>query len=222
MSGTRAKLLQAAAEVIREQGVAAASARTIAAQAEVNQALIFYHFGTVSELLEAACRQAVDEAADFYRDRLARVTTLTGLLELGRELHERERAAGNVAMMAQLMSGAMRDPVLARAAGYAMSRWTAEIETVVARVLSGSPLGEVADTGGLARAISASFIGLELYDGVDADGAAKALDSLERLGVLVEVVNDLGPAARRALRSKLKGVGAVASSRRRAGVGRGR
>lgn len=206
MNATRAKLLAAAADTVREHGAAAASARVIAARAEVNQALIFYHFGTVSDLLEAACRHAVDDAADHYREQFARVTSLPGLLEVGRELHERERAVGNVAMMAQLMSGAGGDPALARAACYAMSVWIAEIEQVVNRVLRDSPLFEITDTAGVARAISASFIGLQLYDGIDADGAAHALDSLERLAVLVEVVNDLGPIARRALRSKIKGV----------------
>lgn len=210
MSDTRAKLLAAAADTVREQGAAGASARVIAARAGVNQALVFYHFGTVSELIEAACRHAVDEAAGYYRQQFARVTSLPGLLQVGRELHERERATGNVAMMAQLMSGAGRDPVLARAASYAMSVWTAQIETVLARVLRDSPLAEITDSAGLARAVSASFIGLELYDGVDAEGAAHALDSLERLGVLVDVVNDLGPLARRALRSKLKGSKAAA------------
>lgn len=205
MNATRAKLLAAAADTVREQGAAAASARVIAARAGVNQALIFYHFGTVSDLLEAACCHAVDEAAGHYREQFARVTSLSGLLAIGRELHERERAIGNVAMMAQLMSGAGGDPALARAARYAMSVWAAEIEQVVDRVLRDSPLVEITDTAGIARAVSASFIGLQLYDGVDAAGAALALDSLERLAVLVEVVDDLGPIARRALRSKLKG-----------------
>jgi AcrR family transcriptional regulator len=204
MSDTRTRLLTAAADTLREDGVAGASARTIAGRAGVNQALVFYHFGTVSELLDAACRRAVDDAAGHYRERFAQVTSLPGLLRLGRELHERERAAGNVAMMAQLMSGAGKDPLLAGAARYAMSVWTAEIESVVHRVLKDSPLAEIADSAGLSGAVSASFIGLELYEGIDAQGAAHALDSLEQLGVLVEVVNDLGPIARRALRSKLK------------------
>ncbi|HEX8095775.1 TetR/AcrR family transcriptional regulator [Jatrophihabitans sp.] len=209
MNATRAKLLAAAADTLREDGAAGASARGIAGRAGVNQALIFYHFKTVSELLDAACRHAVDEAVEHYRNQFAAVTSLPGLLAVGRELHQRERAIGNVAMMAQLMSAAGNDPVLAGAARYAMRVWTAEVESVVERVLRGSPLAEVADSAGLARAVSASFIGLELYEGVDADGAAHALDSLERLGVLVEVVNDLGPIARRALRSKLKGAAVV-------------
>jgi AcrR family transcriptional regulator len=214
MSDTRAKLLEAAADTVRERGAAGASARVIAGRAGVNQALIFYHFGTVSELVDAACRRAVDEAAAHYREQFARVTSLPGLLQVGRELHQRERAIGNVAMMAQLMSGGGNDPVLAVAARYAMSVWVAEIEPVVARVLRDSPLAEIVDSAGVARALSASFIGLELYEGVDAAGAEQALDALERLGVLVEVVNDLGPIARRALRAKLRGVRATAATPR--------
>jgi AcrR family transcriptional regulator len=205
VSGTRDSLLEAAAAALREDGAAAASARTIAARAGVNQALVFYHFGTVSELIEAACRQAVDEAAGHYRQQFAGVTSLTGLLEIGRELDQRERAAGNVAMMAQLMSGAAHDPVLASASRYAMDVWAAELEPVLERLLSGSPLAELVDGPGLTRALSASFIGLQLYQDVDADGAARALESLEHLAVLVDVVNDLGPVARRAVRSRLRG-----------------
>lgn len=203
MSDTRQKLLDAAAAAVREQGAAGASARAIAGRAGVNQALVFYHFGTVSELVEAACRQRVDEAVAHYREQFAEVTTLSALLGVGRELNVRERAAGNVAMMAQLMSGAAHDPVLAGAARYALDLWATEIERVVARVLRDNPLAEVVDGPGLARAASAAFIGLELYEGVDADGAARALDALEQLTLLAEVVSDLGPVARRALRFKL-------------------
>lgn len=204
MSDTRTKLLDAAADIVREQGAAGASARAIAARAGVNQALVFYHFETVRKLIDAACRRAVDEAAGRYREQLAAVTSLVGLLDVGRELHRQERDAGNVALMAQLMSGAGRDPVLAEAARYAMDVWVGEIEPVVERALHDSPLAASIDTVGLARAVSASFLGLELYEGVDPQGAASALDAVQLLGVLVEVVDDLGPLVRLALRAKLR------------------
>jgi AcrR family transcriptional regulator len=197
-------LLTAAAQSLREDGMSGLSARAIAARAEVNQALIFYHFGTVGQLVDAACRQAVDESAEFYREQFLSVNSLTELLALGRELHVRERAIGNVAMMAQLMSGAQADSALADAARYAMGRWNLEIETVVRRVLQGNPLADITDPAGVARAISAGFIGLELYEGIDAEGADLALGSLEQLGLLVDVMNDLGPIARRALRAKVR------------------
>jgi AcrR family transcriptional regulator len=204
MSDTRAKLLDAAARTVSTDGLAAASARAIAARAQVNQALVFYHFGTVGELVEAASRQRVADSVEHYRERFGAITTLSELLAVGRELHERERAAGNVALMAQLMSGGQHDPVLARAARHAMDTWTAEVQAVLTRVLASSPLADVMDLAGLAKAITAGFIGLELLEGVDPAAAAAALDALERLGVLVEVVNDLGAVGRRALRTKLR------------------
>jgi AcrR family transcriptional regulator len=203
---TRAKLLASTAEVLRGRGIAGISARTIAAHAGVNQALVFYHFGTVAELIDAACRHAVDESADSYREQLAAVTSLTELLALGRALHAQERQTGNVALMAQLMSGAQQDETLAASAKYAMERWNLEVEPVVRRVLRRSPLAEVIDAAGFARAVSAGFIGLELYEGVDPDGAEQALSALETLGILVEAMDDLGPIPRRALRAKLKRV----------------
>lgn len=156
---------------------------------------------SVSDFLMAT---NVDDSVAYYRERFATVRTLSELLAVGRDLHKRERVAGNVALMAQLMSGGQHDPVLARAARYAMTPWTAEVEAVVARVLAGSPLADVTNVTGLAQAITAGFIGLELFEGVDPDAAASALDALERLAVLVEVVNDLGAVGRRAMRAKMR------------------
>ena len=77
---TRDKLLDAAATALAEDGVAGVSARTVAARAGVNQALVFYHFGSVSGLLDAAVHQSVDLAVAAYRDRLSDVSTLAELL----------------------------------------------------------------------------------------------------------------------------------------------
>jgi AcrR family transcriptional regulator len=206
---TREKLLRATQETLREDGIAHLSARTVAARAGVNQALVFYHFGTVGELVEAAVRAMSDESVDGYRERFAAVDSLTGLLALGQAVHAHERTSGNVAVMAQLMAGAQQDEVLARAARYAMEVWREEVEVVVRRVLEPSPLLDLVEPAGLARAISAAFIGLELYEGVDAKGGAAALAALERLGVLVEAVDDLGPVARRAVRARLRRRGCV-------------
>ena len=204
MSDTKANLLAAAADTLRDAGIAGLSARAIGTRAGVNQALIFYHFNTVTELVIAATRSAVDESVDYYRGEFATVTSLVELLHLGRQLHERERERGNVQMMAQLMAGAQQDPQLAEAASYAMRAWSSEIEIVVRRVLHGSPLELIADPRGLAHAVSAAFIGIQLYDGVDPAGSTSALDALEQLGTLIEVVDELGPVARRALQGKVR------------------
>ncbi|MEV0525874.1 TetR/AcrR family transcriptional regulator [Streptomyces sp. NPDC050439] len=207
MSGdTKEKLLEGALRTLTEQGIAKTSARTIAAAAGVNQALVFYHFGSVDELLAAACRHGSEQRVSRYRERLDAVSSLAELLEFGREMHAEERAAGHVAVLGQLLAGAQTQPRLAPATAAGLALWIEEIEKVLVRVLSATPLGEFADPVGLARAVAASFVGIELYEGVDAAGAERALDALEQLSVLVTAVEELGPIAQRAMRSRLRRV----------------
>ncbi|MGW9024361.1 TetR/AcrR family transcriptional regulator [Streptomyces sp. NPDC055722] len=201
---TRVKLLEGALRTLTEQGIAKTSARTIAATAGVNQALVFYHFGSVDELLAAACRYGTEQRVARYRDRLDAIGTLEELLAFGREMHEEEKAAGHVAVLGQLLAGAQTHPRLAPATAAGLELWITEIERVLARVLATTPLGEFADAGGLARAVSASFVGIELYEGVDAPGAGAALAALDQLASLVAALDDLGPVAQRAVRHALR------------------
>ena len=195
------KLLAAAAEMLATEGLTGLSARSVAARAGVNQALVFYHFGSVAELVEAALRRFDD------------VTSFTELLTLGRELHATERDRGNVAQMAQVMSGALRDATLARAGRYALTQWTRQIEVVLGRLLAGSPLRGLVEPAGLARAVAASFLGLELYEGVDPEGATSAMAALESLGNLLEMVDGLGPVGTRAVRGQVRKAARTAAKR---------
>ncbi|MCW7945442.1 TetR family transcriptional regulator [Streptomyces hygroscopicus] len=205
MTGTtKAKLLEGALRTLTEQGIAGTSARTIAATAGVNQALVFYHFGSVDELLAAACRHATEQRVARYRERLDAIGSLAELLAFGREMHEEEKAQGHVTVLGQLLAGAGTHPRLASATAAGLELWIVEIERVLTRVLASTPLGEFADAGGLARAVSASFVGIELYEGVDAAGAGAALAALEQLASLASALEGLGPVAQRALRHRLR------------------
>ena len=76
--------------------------------------------GTLDGLLAQACAVGTEARVDAYRERLARVTSLRELLDLGRTLHEEERAAGNVTVLAQMLAGAQGDPELAEPVGQAL------------------------------------------------------------------------------------------------------
>ncbi|WDO06144.1 TetR/AcrR family transcriptional regulator [Streptomyces murinus] len=204
---TRTKLLEGALRTLTEQGIAKTSARTVAAAAGVNQALVFYHFGTVDELLAAACRYGAQQAVDRYRERLAAVTSLSELLAVGREIHASERDGGHVALLGQLLAGAPTHAALGPATAAGLRLWIAEIEQVLTRVLAGTPVAEFVDPAGLARAVAASFVGIELYEGADAKGAEAALAALDQLAVLVAALEELGPVAQRAVRHRLRRAG---------------
>ena len=214
MSDTRTRLLDGALETLGTKGIAGVSARTIAAAAGVNQALVFYHFGSVDELLAAACTYGAQQRLALHASRLDAVRSLSGLLAVGLELHQQERADGNVIVLAQMLAGAKSEPRLAPATGQALELWIGAIETVLRRVLAGSPLAEILDAGGLARSIASAFIGFELYEGVDPAGADQAMAAIAQLGVLVDAIEDLGPAGRRVVRTRLRRSAANESRRR--------
>ncbi|HEY0889520.1 MAG TPA: helix-turn-helix domain-containing protein [Nocardioides sp.] len=203
---TRDKLLDATLRVLAEQGIAKTSARTVAASAGVNQALVFYHFGTVEEMLAAACEQGARQRIEAHRGALSEVATLSDLVDVARRIHEEERAAGYVALLGQLLAGAASHPALAAATASGLRLWVAEVETVLTRLLAATVLGDLVDAPGLARAVSASFVGLELYEGVDPEAAQQAFGALDRLAAVVALLSDLGPLETRALRRKLRQV----------------
>jgi AcrR family transcriptional regulator len=201
---TRVKLLDGALETLATHGIAKASARSIAAAAGVNQALVFYHFGSVDELLAAACRHGAQRRLARYRESFARVETLGELLALGRTMHAEERAGGHVAFLGQLLAGAQTQERLAPAVAAGLGLWIEELERVLERVVGPTPVAPFLDVPGLARTLAASFVGLELYEGVDPAGAGRAFDGLERLADLAAVLTELGPVAQRAVRARLR------------------
>jgi AcrR family transcriptional regulator len=201
---TKTKLLEGALWTLTEQGIAKTSARTIAAAAGVNQGLVFYHFGSVDELLAAACRYGAERTVSRYRARFDSVASLSELLAVGREIHEQQRAGGHVALLGQLLAGAQTHETLGPATAAGLDLWIVEIEKVLRRVLAGTPLEEFVDPKGLARAVAASFVGIELYEGVDAAGASAALGALEQLGFLVGALEELGPVGQRAVRMHVR------------------
>ncbi|MFC5745861.1 TetR/AcrR family transcriptional regulator [Actinomadura rugatobispora] len=59
-SKTRAVLIEAATQLLLEEGYAAVTTRKVAAKAGVNQALVYYYFRTMDELFLAVFRRGAD------------------------------------------------------------------------------------------------------------------------------------------------------------------
>ncbi|MGW2794954.1 TetR/AcrR family transcriptional regulator [Streptomyces sp. NPDC001251] len=196
---TRLKLLDGALRTVVEQGIAKTSARSIATTAGVNQGLIFYHFGSVDELLAAACIHGAEQRVSHYRERLAALNSLTELVDFARAVHVEERASGQVTVLGHLLAAGQTSPALAAATAGGLALWIEELETVLTRLLGATPLAAFTDPAGLARAAAASFVGIELYEGVDPEGATRALDSLDQLAVLAEALDGLGALSQRAV-----------------------
>lgn len=203
MTNTKARLIDAARAVTCRKGVAGASARLIAAEAAVNQALIFYHFHTVVELIESASNHFVDQAVVDYRVALSEASTIEELVTLTRTLHRQENNSGNVAFMAQILAAAGQDPAIGRAAAYAITAWTTQTRAALSQTLTDTVLEHLIDLDDLAELITASLIGLELYS--TAGNAESALEALAAIGRLVDSLATANPITRKIITASTGG-----------------
>ena len=170
---TKAKIIAAALHCLATEGVVGTSARAIARAGDFNQALIFYHFGSVTELLVAAGLSESERRAARYADRLADVTDLPQLVRVARELHEEELAEGSVAVLTQMLAAAAHSDELRRALLQGFEPWMQLVEGAVQRVLADTPYASVVPTADLSFAIASLFLGIELMSGLDPERAAE-------------------------------------------------
>lgn len=198
---TREKLMDAALDVIRDQGYAAVSARSVAAAAEVNQALIFYHFDTVTGLLSHAFLRATSARVDALRPALDRSRSLGDLLQTAMGLHDAEEAEGNLRILAQMMAASQTDEQMAQASGAALQLWVDPVQEAVERVVRDSALSEVLDGEQVTRLLMAAFIGMEVMAPATDRPPREVLAGLQPLA---STLDHLNPLARRAVRTALR------------------
>ncbi len=161
-AATRERIMEAALDTLREEGFAGTTARSIAARGSFNQALIFYHFGSVSNLLLEAFRRTSEAQVARYREAAATVTSLSDLVEIARRLHAEDLESGAVTAVTQLMAAAASDPDLGRAILDRFEEWMRLVQDALSRSVEAHPLGGIVPPREAAYAISAMFLGIEL------------------------------------------------------------
>jgi AcrR family transcriptional regulator len=171
-ASTRDRILEAALAALRDEGIAGISARSIARHGGFNQALIFYHFGSVDALLVAVARSESERRSTLYAEALREVDSLVGLVAVARRLHDEEFQAGTVAALTQMLAGAVGGAALAQGIRDAFEPWTALVGETIDRLLDGTPYAGVLPAADLTTAVTALFLGIELLVGVDPDAAA--------------------------------------------------
>src|SRR5438445_7353687 len=140
-SSTRTRIVEAALETLREEGFAGTTARAIAARGGFNQALIFYHFGSVAALLLEAFRATSEEQVTKYSAAASEVGSLSDLVEIARRLHEEDLESGAVTVVTQLMAAAASDPEAGRAMLDRFEGWIGLVENALRGALAGHPAG---------------------------------------------------------------------------------
>jgi AcrR family transcriptional regulator len=169
---TRAMLIEAAIDVLRESGFAGASARRIAQRAGCNQALVFYHFGSVNDLLMAALEEVSARRMAAYRELLDRSGTAAELVSGARSVFEADLDAGHVTVLTEMISGAQSVPGLGERVAACLAPWRDFAARAISDVLASSPVARLLPAEEAAHAVVAGLLGLEMLASLDGDRTA--------------------------------------------------
>lgn len=187
---TRHRIVDAALQTIREQGVVGTSARAIARTGDFNQALIFYHFGSVQQVLLAAVERISEQRMARYQQRLAGVGTLTELVRVGAECHREDVADGNIRVLSQMLAAASSEasPELTSRLQAFFDPWVTLVEDAVRKVIEGTPYEQAVPVGDIAMGVVGLFMGIEsLSQLYDTQPASESLfRTMEAMAALLE------------------------------------
>jgi AcrR family transcriptional regulator len=191
---TRAALVAAAVAALQEVGFARASAREIARRAGCNQALVFYHFGSVTDLLLAGLDSISAERMAAYRGLLDHAGSLAEVVESARGIFVEDLSSGRVSVLVEMITGAQSADGLGEQVAARLAPWRELAETAVRQSLAGSPFAALLPAREVAHAVVAGFLGLEMLANLDGDPrAALALfDRAILLAGFIDLTGGLG------------------------------
>ena len=159
---TKRRMVEAALESLHEEGILGASARSIARRGDFNQALIFYHYGGVTDLLLAAVDELSSRRSQRYEGRLEQVGSLRELVAVAGELHAEDMEEGHITVLSQMLAMAATQPDMREPLRERFDPWIQIVERSLKRAIDDTPYGALVPTHDLALAITALFVGLEL------------------------------------------------------------
>ncbi len=172
---TKATILDAALSTLRDEGIADTSARAIARAGDFNQALIFYHFGSVDDALVAAFEQLLARQLHRYDTSLTAVQTESELRSALVHLMNEDLASGITTTIAQGFAGATHRPHMGPKLRLAVRDWLEVIELAAVRIGV-----SVAGARRQVTAFTSLYIGYEIFSGLSRgdmhEGSANAID----------------------------------------------
>jgi AcrR family transcriptional regulator len=189
-SGTKLQIVEAALQTLKSKGFAGASARAIAREGEFNQTLIFYHFGSVRNLLLAVLDLISQRRMSEYGPAFERARTAPELAALARTIYSDDLERGYITVLGEMVSGAVTDPSLGVEVSARIEPWIEMVERKLAQMFAGTPLQSLASPRDLAFGLVALYFGVDMLSHMQGDRARaeSLLDLAARVSVLVETL----------------------------------
>lgn len=190
-NATRRALVDAAIESLKLDGFGGASARAIGARAGLNPGLIFYHFGSVADLLLAGLEDVSSRRMERYSAAVEAATTPSELVTVATEIFREDLDQGYVTVLVEMIAGAGSSPALGERVGALIAPWRSFAQRAIETIVADSPLASVVPVDDAAHAVVALYLGLEMLSHLDNDRAA-ALRLFGRASRLITMLGSFG------------------------------
>jgi AcrR family transcriptional regulator len=188
---TRARMVDAALQMLIEEGYAGTSARVIAARGEFNPALVFYHYGGVDELLLAALDKSSAARLERYREAMSEAGSPDELVRRAADLFRQDIEGGHVTAVTEMIGASLSKPQLRSELVTRMRPWLEFTQQLLERLLGDSPLAMLAPAAEPAAfAIVSGYLGLNMLSRLMPD-----LSQPEALFQFLEQIARLAPAS---------------------------
>jgi AcrR family transcriptional regulator len=166
---TRQVLIDATIQTLREEGFSGASARAIADRAGLNQGLVFYHFGSVVDLLLAALDEVSRVRMEKYSAEMAQVSSPTELLGLATRIFQDDLDTGYVTVLVEMISGGASTPELGAEIAQRIRPWFTFAQEALDQTFGGTPVASLLPSSDVAYMLVALYLGLEMLTHLDGD-----------------------------------------------------
>jgi AcrR family transcriptional regulator len=188
--GTKLAIVEAALRTLKSKGFAGASARAIAREGDFNQALIFYHFASVRNLLLAVLDLISERRMAEYGPAFECASTAPELASLARRIHADDLERGYITVLGEMVSGGVGDPSLGVEVAARIEPWIAMVERKLERLLRGTPVSLLASPRDLAFGLVALYFGVDTLSHLQSDQsrAESLLDLATRLSTLADAM----------------------------------
>jgi AcrR family transcriptional regulator len=155
-------MVEAALATLKEEGFTGTTARAIAARGKFNQALIYYHFGGVNQLLLAALDRSSADRLERYREELAQAESLEEKVAAAERLYREDVAGGHITVLAEVVAASLAHPELGPELVARLQPW---LEFTTSELADALPEG--APLPALSFGLVALYLGLNLLMRLD-------------------------------------------------------
>jgi AcrR family transcriptional regulator len=165
----REQIVRAAFETLQEHGYSRASTRAIAAAGGFNQALIHYHFGSLTALWLEVVDHSSAIRMERYRAAVEQAPTLEEMVEVATTIYREDLEGGHITVMTELIAGSLSAPDLAAGLVERMQPWIAFVEEVIDKLIGDGPFAAMIPKRDAAAGLVAFYMGANLLIRLEPD-----------------------------------------------------